>query len=121
LYGNETHKCGVVVRDGPFLRYGEIIGLATEECIESYYEIVMFDENGLLRDFLEKETRLISMFAEAMKIRFEYDFKISDIEIVSCRSRALLRIRVDLIDSKWYESLVSWLITAFQYAVEIYE
>jgi len=113
---------GVVVRQGPFLRYGEIIRqLEQDDCPTSSYQIVMFDFDGSLGRFLDKQTQIATLFYEKFAAIAGLDCPMLDLEIVSYRARGLLRIKVANSGIPGIETLIQQLISAFCMAVEIYE
>jgi hypothetical protein len=113
---------GVIVRQGPFLRYGTIVRqLARDECPTSSYQIVVFDSEGTLGRFLDRQARIARIFCGKFMLRERIETQIADLEIVSYRARGLLRIRLAGPAAPHIENLVQQLISVFCMPVEIYE
>ena len=112
--------CGVVVRDGPFLRYGRILRIANqEECPNSSVQIAMFDYDDSLGKYLTELKGLVNCMLQ--KFTYGTDIVVHDFEIVSYRARALLRIRVDKQVVNQIDWLVERLIFIFCMAIEVYD
>lgn len=115
-----SDACGVVVRDGQFLRYGKITRqIGQEESANSPYQIVMFDNDGSLGRHIKELSEVVS----AMMPVFVYGtgLAVCETEIVSFRARSLLRVRVTGYATGNVETLTERLISTFAMAVEIYE
>jgi hypothetical protein len=113
---------GVVVRQGPFLRYGTIVRqLARDDCPTSSYQIVVFDSDGALGRFIDRQVQVALLFCTKFMHREGIQSQIADLEIVSYRARGLLRIRLAGPAAPRIENLVQQLISVFCMAVEIYE
>jgi hypothetical protein len=114
-------SAGAVVRQGPFLRYGEILRqIPQNECAGVSFQLAMFDSDGALGEFLRSQTRAAERFCAAFIERDCLSIRIVDIEIVSFRARALLRIRVTDVNCPNIDNFVQKLISVFFMAVEIY-
>jgi hypothetical protein len=112
---------GVVVRHGPFLRYGEIVRqLRQEDCAGASYQLVMFDSDGALGDFLRAQTRAVAVLCDAFIASDALACRVLHIEIVSHRTRALIRIRLTDAACPGIENLTQKLISVFCMAVELY-
>ncbi|OHT11440.1 hypothetical protein TRFO_19071 [Tritrichomonas foetus] len=118
----ENFGCGVVVRDGACLRYGRILKpIPPEESRVSAYQIIEFDKNNLLGEYVTQQTEiskaLINTFMKSKKTAAE----LKEIEIVSYGSRATLRICITNSNEAFNEALARFVISAFAIAVEIIE
>jgi hypothetical protein len=113
---------GAIVRQGPFLRYGTIVRqLAGDEFPTSSYQIVMFDCDGALGRFLDRQAQIALLFCRKFMQRDGMESQIADVEIVSYRARGLLRVRVPGMAAPAIENLAQQLISVFGMAIEIYE
>ena len=120
IYEHRGQSCGVVVRDGVFLRYGKIIRVADqEECANSSYQIVMFDYDGSLGKYLINLKQTVKFIVD--KFTYGTNVVVRDVEVVSFRARALLRLRVDKELVNQIDWLIERLISIFSIAVEIYD
>lgn len=118
----EKMNCGVVVRDGPYLRYGKIIRqISQEECRISAYQIIEFDTNNKLGDYIKRLTELVTLFTKSFIRSKMADVQLKEIEIVSYASRATVKISILNSDQMFEESLTRFLISIFDIAVEITE
>jgi hypothetical protein len=127
LYAVSIYDCrpapgaGAVVRHGPFLRYGEIARqLRPDECASASFQLVAFDADGALGAFLRAQTRAAAALCGAFIARDALACRLLHAEIVSYRTRALLRLRVTDAGCPGIESLVQRLIAVFCMAVEVY-
>ena len=115
-----SEPCGVVVRDGSFLRYGRITRvLGPEEGANSAFQIVMFDTDGALGRHITRLTNLATtictVFCDGTGL------VVRDIEVVSFRARSLLRVKVAELADGDVDRLTERLISTFAMAVEIFD
>jgi hypothetical protein len=110
-----------VIRHGHFLRYGQILRqLKQDECPSSSFQLMLFDSDGLLGDFLRTQTQAITILAESFISHDNLECRLIDVEIVSCRARALIRIRLTNPNCLNIENLIQKIISVFCMAVEVY-
>lgn len=123
IYEHQEHfGFGVVVRDGAYLRYGQIIQqIPQEKCRVSVYQIIGFDENNKLGNYLIEQTDIAKSLIKSFITSTNQNVKLKEIEIVSYAARAILRISLSDSDKSFNESLTRFLISIFAIAVEIVE
>ena len=121
IYEHQEHfGFGVVVRDGAYLRYGHIISqIPQEKCRVSVYQIIGFDENNKLGDYLNEQTEIAKSLINSFISSNNPNIKLKEIEIVSYAARAIIRICLSNSDTNFNESLTRFLISIFATAVEI--
>lgn len=116
------HNCGVVIQDGKYLRYGKIIReVHQNECPSSTSQIVQFDENNILGDYIEKQSETMRNLSATFIREKKLELVINEIEMVSYSSRAMFRIKVEEADKPEWNELIRFLISIFSIAIEIYE
>ena len=115
--------CGVVVRDGAYLRYGTIVRqIPQEESRVSAYQIIEFDKDNKLGEYIKKQTDTAKQLIQAyLASHKESAIEVKEVETVSYGSRATLSIYVNNSNEEINESLARFLITVFGIAVEICE
>ena len=113
--------CGVVVQDGRYLRYGKIIRQIQQSECKAACQIIMFDENNTLGDYLHQQSNAALLLSNSFLNSKNFDLKISEIEMVSFSSRSLFRIRVTDSKNPYWDNLIRFLISIFAIAIEIYE
>lgn len=123
IYEHQEHfGFGAVVRDGAYLRYGNIIRqIPQEKCRVSVYQIIGFDENNKLGNYLTEQTNIARSLINSFILSNNQNVKLKEVEIVSYAARAILRIFLSDSDNTFNENLTRFLISIFAIAVEIVE
>lgn len=121
IYEHQEHfGFGVVVRDGAYLRYGHIIRpIPQEKCRVSVYQIIGFDENNKLGNYINEQTNVAQSLIKSFISSNNQNITLKEIEFVSYAARAIFRISLSNSDSLFNESLTRFLISIFAIAVEI--
>ncbi|KAK8889775.1 hypothetical protein M9Y10_034529 [Tritrichomonas musculus] len=121
IYEHQEHfGFGVVVRDGAYLRYGHIVRqIPQEKCRVSVYQIIGFDENNKLGNYLAEQTQVAQSLINSFISSNNQNAKLKEIEIVSYAARAIFRISLSNSDNTFNESLTRFIVSIFAIAVEI--
>lgn len=113
---------GVVVIDGLFLRYGKIIKRifpSSSNISTSSYQIISFDENSILEEYLTSQNRLAMILIPKLIQKLQIQTKLLDVETVSFETRSLIRIKLSNLNIPNLDSFTRHIINLFYTAVEL--
>jgi hypothetical protein len=111
----------VLLRDGKYLRIGQIIEQVHEQTLSPFSpQICALDKDSELGDYLAEELeiaqRLARTFAKATGLRA----KVENIELTSYQHRITLKIKVSTLEDPHLDSFARYLIQVFACAVEFW-
>jgi hypothetical protein len=112
---------GVVVRDGPYLRFGRITEAirGTPVATAASLQIVSWDKEFMLAEYINFQAELAANLARTFIAKAKCPARFVAIEPVSFRGRTLFRLRVTNAGARNIEEVVRLLIQAFAVAVEV--
>lgn len=112
----------VVVRDGSFLRCGQIIKpISQRDCGNSTHQIITFNLDENFKEYLTIQTSIAKSLTQSFIDYYDFPTKLLDIEMVSYKSRALLRIHLTCTSFNDVNILLNHIISVFSIPVELYE
>ncbi|EAX95141.1 hypothetical protein TVAG_268780 [Trichomonas vaginalis G3] len=112
----------VIVRGGKYVQSGKIIqNLSSPEKIETSFQIIAIDHNGLLHSYLEQQKKRAFNLSKVLIKKYDIQTNIVNCFAVCGRVRGLLRIQVTNSNAPNIDFLIHDLIQLFCCSIEIYE
>lgn len=119
---NNKYSGGVIITDGEFLRYGQIIKLIPiSDLGNSNHEILHIDLDSMFGDFIMAQSQIAKALSKTFVQKYHIQAEILDVETVSFKNRALMRIKVTDSNAQNISFLIRDLIGVFSSSIEIYE
>jgi hypothetical protein len=114
---------GVVLRDGPYLRFGRIMETlrGAPAVTPSSLQIVSCDRDFMLSEYLNFQAELAANLVKTFIAKAACSAVFISLEPVSFRSRTLFRLKVSDASAPHLDEVVRYLIQAFSVAVEVFD
>lgn len=119
---NWENGAGVFIRDGRYLRYGQITkSLQIKDCDPAALQIVGQDSKGEVGDFIFGVNQIAQRLIPNLIIQSGSSVEFISVEIVSYQARSLLRVKVTNADDPNLLYVMQKLIYIFGTPVEVYD
>jgi hypothetical protein len=116
-------RCGVVVRDGQYLRFGRLVEEMRigPKLTQASCQIFACDKEYQLSDYLSVQTELAGHLAQSFLTHTKCPAEFVGVETVSYRGRSHFRLRLSDTDAPNVADVVRFMILAFGVAVEVFD